>query len=486
MKNIAIISPSLNSGGAERVAGLLSKMLSPYYNVYLFLLNTKDIVYEYGGTIVNIGNAGPFFEYDIKLNKEKYCIDVAISFLEMMNFANIRSRINEKVIISERCMQSYIEPKAYAEDLQIRRYYNYADALVACSEGVAVEMNKVYGVKIPVVPIYNFISKETITEKAKENLDSEIERFLKDSRYFINIGRLHEQKNQKKLIKQFAVFHANDKVGIKLLILGSGELQEELDRLISELELKNYVKIIAYGSNPFRYLAKAAALVLTSRYEGLPNAVLEAMLLGCPVIASDCMSGPRELLSDDLQYGMECENIKICKRGLLVSNSRTEDMCETTFLAEAMNMILNENVCNDIKNNELEYMKHYDNQAILNRWIEVIEASYKHKDRVVVDEIKQLDKAENIWIYGAGMVGRTCYVRLSNKYKIRGFIVSKKKDGEDELCGLPIYEADDLALTNEHIAVIVGVSYRYRNDIIKKLNDCGTHNIVFPWIVPIK
>ena len=183
MKNIAIISTSLNSGGAERIAGLLSKELSKIYNVYLFLLSTENVIYEYGGIIVNIGSSFPFFEYSIKANKEKYKIDVAISFLEMMNFANIRTRTNERVIISERCAQSYIVPKAYAEDMQIRRYYNYADEMAACSIGVKHEMESVYGLTLPITPIYNFVNQERIKVNAEENFDREVEEFLGNSEY---------------------------------------------------------------------------------------------------------------------------------------------------------------------------------------------------------------------------------------------------------------------------------------------------------------
>jgi len=64
--NVAIIVTSLNSGGAERIAGLLSKELSKKYNVYLFLLDTTDIVYDYEGTIVDVGQSGPFYEYPLQ------------------------------------------------------------------------------------------------------------------------------------------------------------------------------------------------------------------------------------------------------------------------------------------------------------------------------------------------------------------------------------------------------------------------------------
>ena len=130
MKNIAIIVTSLNGGGAERIAGLLSRELAKRYQVYLFLLNAENIVYEYGGTIIDIRQSGPFYEYAIKVYKEKYNIDVAISFLEIMNFANIRTRGKERIIISERCVQSLIEPPLVSQTDKIKRYYNFADEAV--------------------------------------------------------------------------------------------------------------------------------------------------------------------------------------------------------------------------------------------------------------------------------------------------------------------------------------------------------------------
>lgn len=485
MKNIAIISPSLNTGGAERIAGLLSKELVKIYNVYLFLIDTKNIVYEYGGTIVDIGNKGPFFEYAIKVNKEKYKIDVAISFLEMMNFANIRSRANERIIISERCTQSYIEPKAYAEDVQIRRYYDYADEMVACSLGVAYEMQTVYGLNLPITPIYNFINQEGIKAKAKEEIDEKTAEFLGNSEYFINIGRLHDQKNQERLLRQFKIFHTSDRLGIKLLIVGSGELKNRLSQIIDELELQNCVKIVAYECNPFRYLSRAKALILSSKYEGLPNVLLEAMVLHCPVIAVDCMSGPRELLDDNLQYGIKYENIKICKRGILVTNKDSEDNCTTVFLAEAMRMLSDRKLCNDITNYEAEYMRRYDNKTILKQWIEVIERPRKQEYNPVNAEMQRLSSAKKKYIYGAGMVGKSYYIKLSKKYEIDGFIVSKKDKNAEELYGVPIYGIDDMKDRKNNTAVIVGVGYEHQNDIVKKLKEQGVENIVFPWIESI-
>lgn len=82
VKNIAIIVRALNGGGAERIAGLLSKELSRNYNVYLFLLDTENIVYEYGGAIVDIGHSRSFCEYDISINKKSTTLTAQSVFLK--------------------------------------------------------------------------------------------------------------------------------------------------------------------------------------------------------------------------------------------------------------------------------------------------------------------------------------------------------------------------------------------------------------------
>lgn len=139
-KNIAIISRSLNYDETERLAGTLSRKLSEYYNVYFFLLNTENITCEYEGTVVDISGSEQFYEYSIKMNKQKYDIDVAISFSRSLNFANIRTKGSERVIIYDRDIQSSAEDSKAAETLKIKRYYNYADDIVTYSENVKSDL----------------------------------------------------------------------------------------------------------------------------------------------------------------------------------------------------------------------------------------------------------------------------------------------------------------------------------------------------------
>lgn len=484
MKNVAVMVHSLNGGGAERIAGLLSKKLSQYYNVYLFLIDTENIVYEYGGTIVAIGQSGSFYEYDISVNKKKYHIDYAISFLEGLNFANIRTKRRDYVLVSERCVQSRFQPPITAETLKIQRYYDYADAIIACSEGVKYDLEHNYQVHGNITTIYNFIDKEAIVLNSHNDLPEKVENFLGGMDFFVNVGRLHPQKNQKRLIRQFSYFHASYPE-VKLIILGDGIQKQELEDCIMELKLADYVKILPYTKNPFLYMAKAKALILSSDYEGLPNTVLEAMTLGCPVIATDCLAGPRELLMDEADYEKPLRRLEICQRGIIVCNDETEDDGTTRYMAEAMGLLYSTpSLAENFSRDGLKYMEQYTNQRILEQWIAAIEGcGKKEKTNVLTEEENLLKNAEHIVIYGAGKIGRAMYLRLSKRYKIDCFVVTRK-EGNEKCFGIPVKEIAQLKYPKNKTAIVIGVREMFQSDVVNTSREHGYHQIVFPYIEP--
>lgn len=484
MKNIAIIITSLNSGGAERIAGLLSKELSKRYHVYLFTLSTKDIVYDYGGTIVDIGDYGAFYEYSIKRKKEEYEIDVAISFLEIMNFANIRTRGKERVICSERCIQSLIDPPFTAQSLKIKRYYPYADAIIACSYGVKYDMQCNYGIEGNSSVIYNFIDKQMILKRSEERLPDVVREVLGGKEFFLNVGRLHPQKNQKRLINQFWLFHQNNGC-MKLIILGSGSLEAELRKQIEELDLTEDVLLLPYTANPFAYMKCAKALVLSSHYEGLPNAVLEAMTIGCPVIATDCLSGPRELLDEKKEYESKLNGIRACKRGILVCDSDTEDCLQTRYLADAMEMVLADgNLRTAFCASQKEYMDRYTNEDILKQWIEVIENKEKGNHNVLEDEESHIQNGKKVFIYGAGHIGTSYYDMLQGEMNIDGFVVTDNLIGAKEYLNVPIYEIESFPYHSDEAVFILGVSDNTQDEVLRILNQKGFTDVYFPFVKP--
>lgn len=114
------------------------------------------------------------------------------------------------------------------------------------------------------------------------------------------MGRLTAQKAFDVLIEAFVQVRKSRPA--RLLILGEGEERQKLEMLITQLGLEQEIELPGFVSNPYPYMAHAAVFVLSSKWEGLPTVLVEAMALRTPVIATDCPSGPREILRNG-QYG---------------------------------------------------------------------------------------------------------------------------------------------------------------------------------------
>ena len=482
MKRVAILVPSLDNGGAERIAGLLSKHLSKRYHIYLFLIQPSHIVYDYEGEIVDVG-PDERLEENIFREKRRLAIDVSISFLERMNFSNVRTKIGERVIVSERCAQSRFEPRHSGEDMMLRRSYPYVDAVVSLSRGVSSDLAEAYNVPVQLLhTIYNFVDQESIREKAHEPIDSDTATFLNDGTYYVALGRLEPQKNHRRMILQFEQFLKRGYPDAKLLILGTGTLRESLDVLLKSRQLEQNIRIIPFAENPFPYLAKARGMIFSSQYEGFGNVILEAMGTGTPVIATDCLSGPRELLADRWDYSTPLPPVAECPRGLLVTNSVTEDQGQTFYLADAMERLwTDDSLRQRLSLAGKQYFSSYSNDTLLNEWISIIERPERNPGNPLAYEYEQLDRAGRIVIYGAGLYGRQICRALRTRYQIESFVVTKL--GEEENCmGLPVRELASLQADAEEITVVIGVSDLYIDETVQYCLDRGFKRLVFPYL----
>ena len=113
----------------------------------------------------------------------------------------------------------------------------------------------------------------------------------------LGVGRLSAlEKDFATLLRAFALVRSQRKA--RLIILGEGSYRGDLERLVGELGIDADVHLPGFADNPFAYMAKASLFVLSSKFEGLPGALIEAMACGTPVVATDCPSGPRELLEN--------------------------------------------------------------------------------------------------------------------------------------------------------------------------------------------
>lgn len=476
MKNIAIIIEHLHGGGAERSAGLLSKYLSRVYNVYLFLQKNTDSYQVYGGVKVLIEpEDGESKASCLKRLKEKYYIDCAISFMENNNILNFMSKTDETVIFSYRTTLGR-RKIAKATDYTIRWINYYPDHIVAVSEGCKYDLTKNYGVKPDnITTIYNYIDKEMVLKKANEPVDHSVLRFKGSSKLVLHVGRLGIEKNQERLLVQFRRLAGQEDV--KLLIIGSGDEEAGLKEKIRELGLKDRVKMLPFMNNPFPYYKIAEAFILTSRAEGMPNVLLEAMLLKTPVISVDCMSGPRELLAEEQDYGRVITGYEICKNGILVENVDTDDTGTTTYLCEAVQRMLSDHSLRArLADNAYRFMKEYSNEKILKQWITVIENAALRPVHAVDKLIPALRNRSEVIVYGAGSYGTELMRFLLEErdtWDLICFAVTDKSVCKSPIEGIPVLELTDLYVHKDKAIVVISVRMPYEDEVLQNVEKHG-------------
>lgn len=141
--------------------------------------------------------------------------------------------------------------------------------------------------------IPNAVVDKQVIEKSQTNTDNFI-----SSDYFCAVGRLVEQKGFDMLIQAYAQARTKNSRLPKLIIVGIGEQLDELNRLAESLNVQEYVEFYGFTDNPYYIIRNAQAFILSSRHEGMPTALVEAMYLNTPVIAFDCPTGPSELIEN--------------------------------------------------------------------------------------------------------------------------------------------------------------------------------------------
>jgi glycosyltransferase involved in cell wall biosynthesis len=184
----------------------------------------------------------------------------------------------------------------------VRRFYPWADAVVAVSQGVAEDIRVMGGAAAAgrVRVIRNPVITPRLAALAQEAPPHPWLAEPAGPPVIVGMGRFTEQKDFATLIRAFARVRAGR--DCRLLLLGRGRLLDDYRALAAQLGVVDDVDLPGFAANPYSYLARARLFVLSSAWEGSPNALTEALALGVPVASTDCPSGPRELL-DGGRYG---------------------------------------------------------------------------------------------------------------------------------------------------------------------------------------
>lgn len=182
--------------------------------------------------------------------------------------------------------------------------YPWADEIVGVSNGVVTDLSEIVGVPTEDIhTIHNPVVTDELEAKSVEDPDHVW--FDSDVPVILSVGRLSEQKNQDLLIKSFAKIRKQRPA--KLILVGQGEREAELEALIERYGIGEDVEIINWVDNVYAYMGHADVFALTSKWEGLPTVLIEALACGCPVVSTDCPSGPREILRSG-EYGTLVES----------------------------------------------------------------------------------------------------------------------------------------------------------------------------------
>ncbi|MCO6441873.1 MAG: glycosyltransferase [Nitrococcus mobilis] len=182
----------------------------------------------------------------------------------------------------------------------LKRCYAQADSVVAVSEGVARGLEAFCGLPASAAHIiYNPVVTPRLRTMARQPMrDAWV---TGDSTpLIVTAGRVDPQKDFPTLL--LAIAQLRSRRPVRLAILGDGERRNELARQTVRLGIADIVHFAGFVENPFAYMAAADVFVLSSKFEGLPTVLIEAMACGCPVVSTDCPSGPREILADG-RYG---------------------------------------------------------------------------------------------------------------------------------------------------------------------------------------
>ena len=235
-----------------------------------------------------------------------------ISLLSALHYANevavvakYLARVPTQLVVSEHT--------ALSKDLEVqhvirqhlipladRMLYSAADRIVAVSHGVAQDLSTLTGLpKDKITVIYNPSITPDIAQRASEPVDHPW--FAPDQPpVILGVGRLEAQKDFPSLLRAFQQVRRARPA--RLMILGQGPDRPQLEALVQSLNLEDDVSFPGFVKNPFPYIAKADVFALSSRWEGLPTVLIEAMAVGTPVVSTDCKSGPAEIL-DGGKYG---------------------------------------------------------------------------------------------------------------------------------------------------------------------------------------
>ena len=382
MKKVTLFINSLTTGGAERVLSIIAtELVTQNIEVNLICIekdNSYNIPPEVQMTYLSSLSKYdsnlkkliylPYLAYKLKKYTKKHQTTLIQSHIYRANFINILAKLlgaKHQVQVVEVTSINNLINGSFSQKINfllIKLLYKYVDLVIFKAEKMKEEFLK----NIPKIKRYRVINNPYNIQKIQQLSQEEINDFTfdKTKKYIITVGRLSDEKRQDSLIE--ALVHLDK--DIELIIIGEGKLKKELEEIINIRNLQKRVHLLGKKENPFKYIKHSNIFILSSQGEGFPNVLVEAMICNTPVISTDCISGPREILAPNTEINFQLtEDIELAQNGILYPVDNPES------LIRAINILLNDKEKQKIyQQNGLEKSKEYALEKIIKKYKEVL------------------------------------------------------------------------------------------------------------------
>lgn len=309
-KKVAIFVSFSGHGGVERmVVNLCQGMTALGIQVDLLLVRTEGVYLEQLPASVHCRQLkashtwGSIFELAAYLRREKPTALLAVkdragrAALIARYLSTVRTRVVMRIGTTVSAALDGCSPlRKAAWYLPMRFFYPRLDGIIAVSRGVADDVLKITHIEHKKLHV---VANPVITDGLKNMAAGKPEHdWFKNKKIpvIMGIGRFTRQKDFSTLIEAFGILRQDRPA--RLVLLGEGQERKKLAAMVTSLHLEDDVWMPGFITNPYVYLKHAQLFVLSSRWEGSPNVLTEAMALGIPVVSTDCPSGPREILQD--------------------------------------------------------------------------------------------------------------------------------------------------------------------------------------------
>ncbi|UCE99388.1 MAG: glycosyltransferase [Planctomycetota bacterium] len=330
----AILIARLTPYGAERAAIRLAEGFKKKgIDVTVIVTDTSPAVKVKNVTVIPLlrgSDLNPFQKFIYAplqyirlyrlMKREK--IGVLISFMERANIFNLALPGRHRRILT---IHTFIKRSLKERNIIVRTstkilytlFLHRAYQILCVSKALMDDFPNIFPVNSNKLAVmYNPCNIEQIQSLAQQPIETQFHKLF-DGNVIIHAGRFTKDKGQWYLIRSFKKI-LETIPNVELVFLGDGKLRGYAESLAYALGLKDKVHFLGFQQNPFKFISRATVLSFPSLWEGFPVALVEALICGAAIVATDCKSGPRELLAPDTDFSQVAREIEQSKYGILV------------------------------------------------------------------------------------------------------------------------------------------------------------------------